>query len=176
MTEKIITWKIINGKEWCVDEKNNKNSVERWGSKEAAEKALRSLGNCSDCSDCSYCSDCRGCSNKKGDETNKVIIPKIENIHQKVFEAASKENALDMAKWHTCETTHCRAGWVVFLAGEEGKKLEVRFDTPLAASMIYRESSPIKVRMNDFFDRNQEAMEKMRKAAEEEIELTKRNQ
>ena len=76
-----------------------------------------------------------------------------------------------MSRWHTCDTTHCRAGWVVFLAGEEGKELERRFDTPLAASMIYRESSDIKVRMTDFFKNAEQAMESIKKAADEEINI-----
>jgi hypothetical protein len=40
-------------------------------------------------------------------------VPKIENIHQCVLEAVSHPNALHMDKWHSCNTTHCRAGWVV---------------------------------------------------------------
>ena len=73
-----------------------------------------------------------------------------------------------MRTWHTCETTHCRAGWVTFLAGEDGKKLEERFGYALAAAIIYRENSDIKVRMPDFYKKNEEALESMRKAAEEE--------
>jgi len=53
-----------------------------------------------------------------------VEIPKIENIHQAVFTAASTDGALDMGSVHQCQTTHCRAGWVVHLAGEAGYALE----------------------------------------------------
>jgi len=73
-----------------------------------------------------------------------------------------------MSKWHTCETTHCRAGWVIFLAGKEGADLERIFDPALAASLIYRESSPIKVRMSEFFKSKEEALESMKAAAEAE--------
>ena len=45
-------------------------------------------------------------------------LPKIPGIHQAVYTAASHPGALDMSSWHTCETTHCRAGWVVALAGD----------------------------------------------------------
>ena len=41
-----IEWKIIDGVEWCFDERNNRNSVKYHGSKEAAQKALESLKNC----------------------------------------------------------------------------------------------------------------------------------
>ena len=99
---------------------------------------------------------------------NKIIIPKIDNIHQKVFESASKtECSLDMGQWHTCETTHCRAGWVVFLAGEEGRKLEAHLGTPLAAAKIYRKSSKIDVHWPlRFFESNELAMDDMRRCAE----------
>jgi hypothetical protein len=76
-----------------------------------------------------------------------------------------------MESWHACETTHCRAGWVIFLTGKEGEALEERFGSALAASMIYRESSEIKVGMNEFYKNNKEALESMKKAAEEEAKL-----
>lgn len=35
----------------------------------------------------------------------------------KVAEAALKDSAsLDMSRWHTCETSHCLAGWAIHLA------------------------------------------------------------
>ena len=72
-----------------------------------------------------------------------------------------------MGSWHTCETTHCRAGWTVHLAGEAGYALEKRFNTELAAMMIYRESgSPINPYR--FYDSNEAALEDMRKLAEAE--------
>jgi hypothetical protein len=76
-----------------------------------------------------------------------------------------------MSKWHTCETTHCRAGWVVTLAGDAGKALEQFHDTPLAASLIYAASSPLKVSMARFFDSNERAMDDMKRLAEEEMRL-----
>src|SRR5436309_3202922 len=122
---------------WLCDENGNRNSIEYWGSREKAEAALKSLKNCknctncsycshcsdcsycsdcsrcSRCSDCSYCSDCSRCSGKKGAKPAETIeplaVPKIENIHQKVFAAVSLPGALNMRDWHTCETTHCRA-------------------------------------------------------------------
>jgi hypothetical protein len=70
-----------------------------------------------------------------------------------------------MCNWHTCETTHCRAGWVVTLAGKAGKELEMYHNTLLAAQLIYRESgSPIAP--HKFFDRNADAMADMKARAE----------
>ncbi len=72
-----------------------------------------------------------------------------------------------MGSWHgSCGTTHCRAGWVVTLAGEEGKKLEVFHDTALAASLIYHASSPFPVSMPRFYDDNETAMADMKRLAE----------
>ena len=73
-----------------------------------------------------------------------------------------------MREWHSCETTHCRAGWVVTLAGEAGKALEEFHDTPLAALLIYAASSPLKVSMTRFYETNEVAMADMKRLAEEE--------
>jgi hypothetical protein len=95
-----------------------------------------------------------------------MSIPKIENIHQRVFEAASKDGALNMGNWHTCDTTHCRGGWVVFLAGDEGRKLEAETDTLFAAMQIYKKSSTIRVPIPRFYESNDEAMADMKRCAE----------
>ena len=79
--------------------------------------------------------------------------------------------ALDMSTWHTCETTHCRAGWVVHLAGEEGKLLENKTSTLFAAMMIYGASSDINVSPTRFFESNDVAMADMERCAKEEAEL-----
>ena len=73
-----------------------------------------------------------------------------------------------MAKWHTCETTHCRAGWVVSLAGKAGKDLEEKTNTPLAAMAIYRASSDIRVSPSMFYVSDGEALKDMKRCAEEE--------
>jgi len=72
-----------------------------------------------------------------------------------------------MDTWHSCETTHCRAGWVVTLAGDAGKALEAFHNTPLAAQLIY-EASGYKINPAKFYVRNEEALEDMKKLAEEE--------
>jgi hypothetical protein len=73
-----------------------------------------------------------------------------------------------MDDWHTCDTTHCRAGWVVFLAGEEGKELENKTSTPFAAMQIYHKSSPIQVSPTRFFETDKKSMEDMKACAEKE--------
>lgn len=189
---------------WLKDANGNKCSVEYFGTKEEAQKALDSLvdckncTNCSRCSDCSRCSGCSGCSgcsecsgcsdcsdcsniawldDKKdlnGDpdapvwQLGQPAIPVIGNIHTKVYEVASvPEGALDMGEWHKCNTTHCRAGWVVHLAGEAGYALERFHDTLLAAQLIYRESGYL-INPCRFYDGNTAALADMKALAEGE--------
>jgi len=73
-----------------------------------------------------------------------------------------------MRTWHTCETTHCRAGWVVMLAGEDVKKLEAETSTCFAAMQIYNASSEIKVAPTRFYEGNEKAMADIRRCAAEE--------
>jgi hypothetical protein len=105
-------------------------------------------------------------------------IPVITEIHKKVYEAASRPNCLNMSTWHTdeevspeggyCGTTHCRAGWVVALAGKEGRELEQQTSPEFAAMQIYKASgyliSPVR-----FFDSNEDALADMKKLAEREV-------
>ena len=73
-----------------------------------------------------------------------------------------------MSTWHKCENTHCWAGWVVTLAGEAGKELESFFGTPLAAMKILDASSPHHVSPVRFFETNADALEHMKRLAEQE--------
>jgi len=93
-------------------------------------------------------------------------VPSIENIHQKVYAAASAPNALDMSDWHTCDTTHCRAGWVVTLAGQDAKALEEKIGTGPAATLIYLKSDPNIGNIPDFHCSYDAAMEDMKRLAD----------
>jgi hypothetical protein len=79
-----------------------------------------------------------------------------------------------MQTWHTCETAHCRGGWVTHLAGKEGAELEERFGMPLAAHIIYKNSSEIPVPWNQYYNfNNDEALKDIIRCADEEKALTK---
>ncbi len=81
--------------------------------------------------------------------------PVIPDIHQTIYAAASQPGALDMKDWHNrCSTAHCRAGWVVTLAGDAGQKLEADIGTPAAAALIYLASDPSLGKMPDFYCTN----------------------
>jgi hypothetical protein len=108
---------------------------------------------------------------------NLSCAPKIENIHQAIYAAASAPGALDMGHWHEkpdepetwlCGTAHCRAGWAVALAGEEGRALEAKIGTPAAATLIYLASDPELGRFPSFYCNNDEALADMKARAETE--------
>ena len=70
-----------------------------------------------------------------------------------------------MGRWHTCDTTHCRAGWVIHLAGKPGYELEDVTSPLFAAQQIYKASgyriSPLR-----FFDSDANALADMKRLAE----------
>ncbi len=119
---------------------------------------------CWNCSRCSGCSDCFDLKNARPVASDKPAeswfdVPVIPNIHARVLAAVENPGALDMAAWHTCETTHCRAGLVVTLAGDKGRKLEAASSTMFAAMQIYHASSPsVPVSPVRFFDKNEVAL------------------
>ena len=136
--------------------------------------ACRGCEACTACVLCSACRGCEGCSNQCGRERVRNVcrdlpaIPVIDDIHRKVYEAARAPGALDMDRWHRCDTTHCRAGWVVHLAGPEGYVLAEAVGIAVAAVLIYRASGydifPVR-----FYDTNEEALEDMARLARGEF-------
>ena len=87
------------------------------------------------------------------------------------MKATSEPKALNMKEWHTCSTTHCWAGWIIVLSGEEGRTLEKETHTSFAAMQIARKSSPIKIKPGMFYDTNTEAINNIKRFAEEELKL-----
>jgi hypothetical protein len=91
--------------------------------------------------------------------------PAIPNIDARILEAISAEGAnLEMDFWHDCETTHCRAGWAIVLAGEEGKALEARIGPWAAGAAIYA-ASRLGVTVPNFYASNEEALADLRECA-----------
>ena len=88
-----------------------------------------------------------------------VDIPVVKNIHKRVYEAATT-GALNMG-----ETTHCRAGWAIVLAGKQGRKLRKKYGTSVTACMIYSKSDPEMTWMPDFDCSDAEALRDMKRMA-----------
>lgn len=90
--------------------------------------------------------------------------PKIANIDRAILNAIQSHGKLRMATWHTCDTTHCRAGWAIHLCGEAGYKLEEQFGPSTAGALIYAASRPTE-RVPDWGATDEEAMDDMLSAA-----------
>ena len=102
-----------------------------------------------------------------------IGVPIIPDIHRAVYEAVSRSGALNMGNWHTCDTTHCRGGWIVELAGPGGKALEWAMGTLAAAAIIYMASDPKLEKIPNFYATNQDALDDMKRLAELEAAQTK---
>jgi hypothetical protein len=92
--------------------------------------------------------------------------PKIKHLDAKILDAISAPGcALDMSNWHTCETTHCRAGWAIHLAGEAGKLLESVVGPSIAGALLYHASTG---RIPDFYADTETALADIKNAAKAE--------
>lgn len=89
--------------------------------------------------------------------------PVVPNIDAAILAAIGDGGELDMAWWHTCETTHCRAGWAIHLAGEAGAELEKAMGPAAAGALIYAASGSHPV--PDWYCDNETAMADLRKRA-----------
>jgi hypothetical protein len=89
-------------------------------------------------------------------------VPVLPDLDTRMAEVCSVPGALEMGRWHSCETTHCRAGWAITLAGEVGKKLEEEHGPRRAGAMIYRASTG---RVPHFFASNEAALKDIQECA-----------
>jgi hypothetical protein len=84
--------------------------------------------------------------------TVSYVIPNIDAAILESIEAhkAAGTNGLNMGHWHGekcdetnwCQTTHCRAGYAICLAGKAGFDLERKYGAETAGQMIYAASRP----------------------------------
>ena len=81
--------------------------------------------------------------------------PVVPDLHARMAEECAVVDALDMNTWHTCKTTHCRAGWAIALAGEAGAALEAALGPSVAGALIYHASTGM---VPDFYASNEDAM------------------
>jgi hypothetical protein len=87
-----------------------------------------------------------------------VSIPTVPHLDAAILDAIGEDpTRLNMRNWHTCETTHCRAGWAVTLAGDAGRALEAKTSPYLAGRLIYEASRP-GVPCPDFFASDDDAL------------------
>ena len=67
-------------------------------------------------------------------------IPVVEQLDAKILAAIEAGGDLEMSVWHTCQTTHCRYGWAITLAGDAGRVLEGQLGPLTAGALIYWKS------------------------------------
>ena len=110
-----------------------------------------------------------GEANLSGADLRDWVVP---SLNRKILAAIGDGGTVDMSDWHKCETTHCRAGWAVHLAGAVGRTLEFCLGTNAAAALIYRESCPaLEGKIPDFYATNDAAMADIKRLAELEPPL-----
>ena len=142
-----------------------------WGIKNGSDLRWSDLSG-SDLRDCDLrgsdlrWSDLRG-SDRRGAKIDFEIAtpdqaaPRIAEVAKA---AIADESALAMDTWHTCETTHCIAGWAIHLAGEQGKALEEKFGPHIAGlSLLGTEAA------SHFYDSKADATAWLRGKLEAEV-------
>lgn len=87
-------------------------------------------------------------------------VPVIENIDSAVYNVivADPEARLYMGDWHSCDTTHCRAGWAIHLAGDAGYALESYLGSTSLAALLIHEASGSPINPCRFFEESEEAL------------------
>jgi len=91
-------------------------------------------------------------------------VPVVPAIDARILQAIDTGGRLETAAWHTCETTHCRAGWAIKLAGPAGEALEEALGAAIAGTLIYAASRP-GVPIPDFYASNSDALADLARAA-----------
>ena len=90
----------------------------------------------------------------------------VPHLDAKILERIQSGGRLEVDCWHSCDTSHCRAGWAVVVAGPAGRALEWMQGTRAAASLIYAASRP-KNKIPDFAAEldNEEVLNDIKKCA-----------
>lgn len=94
---------------------------------------------------------------------NAVDVPYVPNLDAAIYGAINGPgNSLDMRHWHNCETTHCRAGWAIHLAGREGYMLEAVVGAAKAGALIYLKNAGY---IPNFYENDHRAMKDIEERA-----------
>ena len=102
---------------------------------------------------------------------------RVPQLHTKILAVIEAGGKLEMSSWHTCETTHCRAGWAIHLLGNLGYYLESQYGSSVAGALITHASCPWMEKTPDFHCDNETALADIRACAERErVEAAKEAQ
>jgi hypothetical protein len=65
-------------------------------------------------------------------------VPVVKDLASRILQIVeSGKGQLEMDDYHTCESTHCIAGWTTHLAGKRAKVLEEELFCDVAAAAIW---------------------------------------
>jgi uncharacterized protein YjbI with pentapeptide repeats len=109
--------------------------------------------------------DLNGANLRGADLNNEHPIPIVPNIDAAILAALDTGGQLEMETWHTCKTTHCRAGWAMHLAGNAGAQLEKQYGPGTAGALIYHVSAGY---IPDFYASNEDALADIKAHAREQ--------
>lgn len=76
--------------------------------------------------------------------SNFPTTPAVPHLDAAILQSLKDEkNFLGMNSWHSpiCETTHCRGGWAVVLAGKKALTLEKKIGPETTAALVYWNST-----------------------------------
>ena len=91
------------------------------------------------------------------------IIEKMA-LRAAILAAVSEEGcSLNMSTWHSCETTHCLAGWATTLH-PQGKSLDAALGTNAAGAILF---NACEGEVPDFYSDNEEAIKWLKKGVEQ---------
>ncbi len=102
---------------------------------------------------------------------NMPFVPIIKKLNTAILSAIEAGGTLNMSDWHTCETTHCRAGWAIHLAGDAGRVMESLLGPSTAGALLYHASTG---RIPNFHATNADAMADLKACAALEAAPTKK--
>jgi hypothetical protein len=116
--------------------------------------------------------DLRGANLSEADLSGAVLrravglpsVTAIPSIDSAILAAIQAGGHLEMGAWHSCATTHSRAGWAVVLAGDAGASLEEQLGPCAAGALIYAASRPGEP-VPDFFASTEAALADLRACA-----------
>ncbi len=90
-------------------------------------------------------------------------VPVLSRLDKQIMDVVDNgTGVLKMNQWHACSTTHCRAGWAITLAGDQGKKLEEKYGSARAGAILYAVSTG---RIPSFFTSDARALADIRRCA-----------
>jgi hypothetical protein len=92
------------------------------------------------------------------------LFTPVAHLDAKISELIGGKFTLEMGQYHTCETTHCRAGFAIIAAGERGLELERKLGSDTAGRIIYVSSRP-GIPCPDFYCDNETALSDIMRCA-----------